>query len=240
MPTHTTLLCSSLNICSFLPLWLSACSLLPGKTLLSPTFPVFKISLTLPVLSLPSLGWGSDPLTCHAVLYPCLLQPSSLSGNPLLEGFYLGTLIFNTVLCIDVCWIIWQTLKYYTEILIKSYYSILTSWDYVWLRVISWNIVLSVSSISQSCPTLCDPMDCSTPGLPVHHQLPELTQTHVHWVGDAIQPSHPLSSPSPPAFNLSQDQGLFQWFDFSHQVAKVLELQLQHQSFQWIFRVDFL
>ena len=96
------------------------------------------------------------------------------------------------------------------------------------------------SSVSQSCPTLCDPMDCSTPGLPVHHQLPELAQTHVHQIGDAIQPFHPLSSPSPPPFNLSQHQGLFKWVSSSHQVAKVLELQLQHQSFQWIFRTDFL
>ena len=96
------------------------------------------------------------------------------------------------------------------------------------------------SSVAQVCPSLCGPMDCSTPGLPVHHQVPEPTQTHVHWVGDAIQPSHPLSSPSPPAFNLFKHQGLFQWVSSSHQVAKVLELQLQHQSFQWIFRVDFL
>ena len=86
------------------------------------------------------------------------------------------------------------------------------------------------SSVAQSCPTLCDPMNCSTPGLPVHHQLLEFTQTHVHWVGDAIQPSHPLSSPSP-ALNLSQHQGLFKWVSSSHQVAKVLEFQLQHQSF---------
>ena len=99
---------------------------------------------------------------------------------------------------------------------------------------------LQFSSVAQSCPTLCDPMDCSTPGLSVLHQLLELTQTHVHWVRDAIQPSHPLSSPSPPAFNLSQHQGLFQWVSSSHQVAKELELQPQHQSFQWIFRTDFL
>ena len=96
----------------------------------------------------------------------------------------------------------------------------------------------SVQSLSRV--RLCDPMDCSTPGLPVHHQLPEFTQTHVHWVSDAIQPSHPLSSPSPPALNLSQHQGLFQWVSSSHQVAKVLEFQLQHQFFQWIFRTDFL
>ena len=86
--------------------------------------------------------------------------------------------------------------------------------------------------------TLCDPMDHSTPGLPVHHQIPEFTQTHVHWVSDAIQPSHSLSSPSPPTFNLSQHQGLFQWVSSSHQVAKVLEFQLQHQSFHWIFRTN--
>ena len=98
----------------------------------------------------------------------------------------------------------------------------------------------SVSSVAQACLTLCDPMNCSTPGLLVHHQLLESTQTHVHWVGDAIEPSHPLSSPSPPALNLSQHQGIFKWVSSLHQVAKVLEFQLQHQSFQWIFRTDFL
>ena len=96
------------------------------------------------------------------------------------------------------------------------------------------------SSVTQSCPTLFDPMDCSTPGLLVHHQLPEFTQTHVHRVSDAIQPSHPLSPPSPPALNLSQHQGLFQWVSSSHQVAKGFAFQLQHQSFQWTFRTDFL
>ena len=98
----------------------------------------------------------------------------------------------------------------------------------------------SASSVTQFCLTLCDPWTGSTPGLPVHHQLPEFTQTHVHWLSDAIQPSHPLPSPSPPTFNLSQHQGLFKWVCSLHQVAKVLEFQLQHQSFQWIFRVDFL
>ena len=96
------------------------------------------------------------------------------------------------------------------------------------------------SSVAQLCPTLCDPMDCCTSDLPVHHQLLEFTQTHVHWVGDAIQSPHPLLSSSPPDFNLSQSQGLFKWVSSSHQVAKVLEFQLQHQSFQWIFRTDFL
>ena len=96
------------------------------------------------------------------------------------------------------------------------------------------------SSVAQWYLTLCDPMYCSMPGLPVHHQLLEFTQTHVHRVSDAIQPSHPLSSPSPPIFNLSQHWGLFKWVSFLHQVAKVLEFHLQHQSFQWIFRTDLL
>ena len=82
------------------------------------------------------------------------------------------------------------------------------------------------SSVTQSCLTLCNPMNHSTPGLPVHHQLVEFTQTHVHWVRDAIQPSHPLSSPSPPALNPSQHQSLFQWVNSSHEVAQVLEFQL--------------
>ena len=99
---------------------------------------------------------------------------------------------------------------------------------------------LSVSSVAQSCLALCDPMNCSTLGLPVHHQLPESTQTHVLWVSDAIWSSHPLLSPSPPAFNLSQHQGLFKWVSSSHQVAKILEFPLQHQSFLWTPRTDFL
>ena len=99
---------------------------------------------------------------------------------------------------------------------------------------------LQFSSVARSCPTLCDPLDCSMPGLPVHHQLPELTQTHVYCVGDAIQPSHLPSFPSPPTFHLSQQQGLFQWVGSSHQVAKVLEFQLQLQFLQWIFRTYFL
>ena len=103
--------------------------------------------------------------------------------------------------------------------------------------------IIGFSSVAQSCPTLCDPMNSSMPGLPVHHQLPEFTQTHVHQVSDAIQPSHPLSSPSPPALNLYHHQGIFKWVSSSHEVAKVLEFQLQHQSFQpglISFRMDWL
>ena len=107
-------------------------------------------------------------------------------------------------------------------------------------EMVSHTFPVHFSSATEPCPTLCGPTDCSMPGLPVHHQLPEPTQTHVHWVSDAIQPSHPLSSPSPPTFNLSQHQGLFKWVSSSHQVAKILEFQLQHQSFQWICRTDFL
>ena len=98
----------------------------------------------------------------------------------------------------------------------------------------------SCCSVIKLCLTLCNPMNCSTPGLPILHHLPEFAQTHVHRVGDAIQPSHPLSSPSRPTFLLSQHQGLFTWVSSSHQVAKVLEFQLQHQSFQWILRTGFL
>ena len=107
-----------------------------------------------------------------------------------------------------------------------------------WLLKVNW--LACCCSVAQSCQTLCDPTDYRMPGSPVCHPLPELAQTHVHRVGDAIQPSHPLSSPTSPAFNLFQHQGLFQWDGSLHQVAKVLELSLQHQSFQWIFRVDLI
>ena len=114
------------------------------------------------------------------------------------------------------------------------YYHLPRHWD---LRP---GAILQFSTVAQSSPTLCNPVNHRTPGLDVHYQLPEFTQTHVHWVGDAIQPSHPLSSPSPPAFTLSQHQGHFKWVSSSHQVAKVLEFQLQNQSFQWTPRTDLL
>ena len=114
-------------------------------------------------------------------------------------------------------------------------------WMSLWFHGFSLHTIISVhfSSVTQSCPTLCDPMNHSMPGFPVHHQLPEFTQTHVHWVGNAIQTSHPLLSPSP-AFNLPQHQGFFKWVCSSPQVAKVLEFKLHHQSFKWIFRTNFL
>ena len=106
-------------------------------------------------------------------------------------------------------------------------------------------VSVQFSSVAQSCPTLWDPMNRSMPGLPVHHQLQEFTQTHVHWFSDTIWPSHPLLAPSPLAFNLSQHQGLFKWVSSSHEVAKILEFPLQHLSFQWTpglisFRMDWL
>ena len=120
----------------------------------------------------------------------------------------------------DVCWVKgphWNVFVYF----------------FLWLStcILSFSSV-QFSSVAQLCPTLCDPMNCSTPGLPFHHQILEIAQTHVHWVGDAIRPSHPLSSPSPPTLNLCQHQGLFKWVSSSHQVAKVLEFKLQNQSFQ--------
>ena len=99
---------------------------------------------------------------------------------------------------------------------------------------------IQFSSVTQSCPTLCDPMNHSTQGFPVHHLLPEFTQTHVHQVSDAIQPSHPLSSPSPPAPNPSQHHSLFQWVNSSHEVAKVLDFQLHLHSLQRNPRADLL
>ena len=129
---------------------------------------------------------------------------------------------------VNICWIIEKAREFQ-----KNVYFSFTEYAKIFDCV-------QFSSVAQSCPILCDPMNCSTPGLPVHHQLPESTQTHVHWVSDAIQPSHPLSSPSPPALSLSQHQGLFQWVSCLHQVAKVLEFQLQRQSLQWTPRTDLL
>ena len=123
---------------------------------------------------------------------------------------------------------------------VKFRWNQVSSWQHRILKETSFWFCIQFSSVAQSCPTLCDPMNRSTPGLPVHPQLPEITQTHVHPVGDVIQPSHPLSSPSPPAPNPSQHQSLFQWLNSSHEVAKVLEIQLERQSFQRTPRTDLL
>ena len=119
--------------------------------------------------------------------------------------------------------------------------SMLSAGENQFFRRCTWALSsVQFSSVAQSCPTLCDPMNRSMPGLLVHHQLPEFTQTHVHQVSDAIQPSHPLSSLSPPAPNPSQHQSLFQWVNSLHEVAKVLEFQLKRHSFQRNPRADLL
>ena len=119
------------------------------------------------------------------------------------------------------------------------------SLTYLWSQAMlpAWvshpcRIICFCCVFAQYCPTVHDPKDYSMPSFPVLHYLLEFAQTHVHWINDAIHPFHPLSSPSPPTFSLSQHQGLFHWVESSHQVAQVLELQ--HQSFQWLFRVDSL
>ena len=132
----------------------------------------------------------------------------------------------------------WTPLSDKTTKLKTNRHCLLTS-KMCWLNLADIISRLVFSSVPQLCRTLCDLMNCSMPGLPVHHQL-ESTQTHVHCVSDASQPSHPLFSPSPLALNLSQDQNLFKWVSSSHQVAKVLEFQLQHQSFQWTPGTDLL
>ena len=149
-----------------------------------------------------------------------------------------------------VNWLFHQWPKYWNfSISPSTEYSGLISLGLIWTMFILQHssidkalvmVLLQFSSVAQLCPTVCDPMNHSTPGLPVHHQLLEFTQTHVHRVSDAIQPYHPLSPPSPPAPYPSQHQGLFQWVNSSHEVAKILEFQLQPQSFQWTLRTDLL
>ena len=159
------------------------------------------------------------------IFYSCVLLTLALEGPFLWQYFFfLISLPFSVLRALSP----WGFLG-----LLKSFVS--------WLSKLLCLIIMGVHccSVAQWCLTLCDPMDCSTPGLPVHHQLPELVQAHVHRVGDAIQPSYPLSSPSPDS-DLSQHRGLFKWVSPLHLVAKVLKLQFQQQSFQWIFRTDFL
>ena len=159
---------------------------------------------------------------------------------------------FLKLFCNWVTWGLLKTTNAYTVLSVKwiasgklLYNSASPAWTYsggMGGRKEAWEggDYIYISSITQLCLTPCDPMNRSTPGLPVLHQLPDPTQTQVHWVGNAMQPSHPLLSPSPSALNISQHQGLFKWVSSSHQVAKILEFQLQHQSFWWTPRTDFL
>ena len=132
----------------------------------------------------------------------------------------------------DVCFSLWSHKSWW-----QKYQEVFIYLNSCWRQI---SCLGCCYSISQPCLTLCDSIDWSTPGFPVLHQLSEFAQTHVHWVSDGIQPFQPLSSPSLPAFNLSQHQGFFQWVSSSHLIAKVLDSQLQHQSYQWIFRTYFL
>ena len=140
---------------------------------------------------------------------------------PLISVFTQAAFCLKCYFLYPLCPLLFHTLLIFTHSSLSGS-SFLTS--FVWF---------CCCSVAQSCPTLCNPMDCSMPGFPVFNYLPEFAQTHVHWVDDAIQPSHPLSAPSLLALNLSQYQGLFRWVSSLHQVAKVLEFQLQRQSFQW-------
>ena len=192
-----------------------------------PTYPSQNLPLN-PRKNNSSLLSAASHAPCSRILFYVwlCLAFSCLRGwtlGTILRSFRAGTALFTFIL----------QLSTYNKHLINAY----------WKNelILLWcTFRVKFSSVVHLCPTLCDPMDCSTPGLPVHHQLPEFTQTHVHWVSDAIQPSHPLLSPSPPAFNLFQHQGIFKWISSSHQVNKVLEFQLQHQSFQGTPRTTLL
>ena len=147
-------------------------------------------------------------------MFPCLL--------------HLCMILHNLVIgCFEVCTLLWNSrlFEVVQEVLmLVQRIRILEHSLTPWFSFQSFSV--QFSSVAQSCLTLCDPMNRSTPGLPIHHQLLEFTQTHIHWVSDAIQPSHPLSSPSPPAPNPSQHQSLLQWVNSLREVAKVLEFQL--------------
>ena len=139
----------------------------------------------------------------------------------------MGIKLLRTYILSKIC-------REYVKIYLLFFYLLKLYWDTFYIPSVQF------SSVAPSCLTLCDPMNRSTPGLPVHHQLPEFAQIHVHWGSDAIQPSHPRSSPSRPAPNPSQHQSLLQWVNSSHEVAKVLEFQLSHHSLQRNPRVDLL
>ena len=167
--------------------------------------------------------WDSQRLIKTFCSLPFYLQLYGSYRFPFLDAwwYFIKQFLFY-VSCMFSCSDIVECLNLLSakyEKTISSYSFQFNSTNIYWLQY-------QIRSDAQSCPTLCDPMNHTTPGLPVHHHLPEFTQTHVHWVGDAIQPSHPLSSPFPPAANPSQHQSLFQWVNSSYEVAKVLEFQL--------------
>ena len=190
------------------------------------------------------LVWCTQPQpylnpVSHCVVSKSRASLSSLPGDHILEASeldrHLGDLNFCSNSAIMFPWELGPITKhpYASNIYSLSNLETLTS-------VYTVNQFSCCCSFGKLCHTLCDPMDCSTSGFPVLHSLLEFAQVHVLWIGGAIQPSHSLSPSSPFAFNISQHQGLFQWDGCLHQMAKVLELQLQHQSIKWVFGVDFL
>ena len=148
-----------------------------------------------------------------------------LSQNNILEIFFLSPIYYYFYFLSFCCTLKFISLNICTYCICTIWFNYTYSLSPFFL-IILWCVSVQFSSVTQSCPTLCNPMNRSTPGLPVHHHLPEFIQTHVRWVRDAIQPSHPGSSPSSPAPNPSQHQSLFQWVNSSHEVAKLLEFQL--------------
>ena len=220
-------LCPSRHLCSNTPSYLFCPSFSPSLLRLISPLSVLNIYLKTSLLGFPDGSVVKNPSAnaedaWDAGSIPGLARsPGEGNGNPL-QYSCLGNTMDRGA---------WQA----------TVHGVANESDLTWW--LSNNNVLFFSSVHFSHSVMSDslqPYDHSTPGLPVHHQLPESTQTHVHRIGDAIQPSHPLSSPSPPALNLSQHQGLFKWVSSSHQVAKVLEFQLQHQSFWWTPRNDLL
>ena len=174
----------------------------------------------------PALHVDSWPLNhLQSPFYCYLVQNTSSTGRSQLLNHKViySTSSWESAIHQDYSWLWWDSSEQKKDTC--SYRA------YMWLRK-KYCISVQFSSVTHLYPTLCNPMNRSTQGLLVYHQFQEFTQTHVHWIGDAIQPSQPLSSHSPPALNLSPHQGLFKWVSSSHQVAKVLQFQLQHQSYQ--------
>ena len=151
-------------------------------------------------------------------------------------------MLYQVIICIQhfsqIGWH-WHDFPCFMDVEIKTHKIKKAAWQVHAVRSVSKAIQFSLVQLLSHVQLFATPWTAARQAFLSHHQLPELAQTCVHRVSDAIQPSHPLSSPSLPALNLSQHQGLFQWVISPHQVAKVLELQLQHQSFQWLFRTDF-
>ena len=215
----------------------------------------------------PSPRWFSDQFSLVCLDFPCFTTGCPLSQKPFSsrQTRTAGQTTYKPCVCVCVCsvmsssvtpWAVAHQTLLSVEFSRKGYWS---RWSFPTPGELSDSEINPASpaladgffitspplqifcccSVPQLCLILCDLVDCSMPGFSVLHHLPDVAQTHAHWVGDAIQPSRPLLSPSPPAFNISQHQGLF-WVGSLHQLAEVLELPLQHQSFHWIFKVDFL